>query len=51
MPVLLIFAMFFLGGESLGGRAIFGLAVMAALIGFVFVQFLREARDMENDDG
>ena len=50
MPVLLIVAMFFSAGESLGSRAVFGLAVMAALIAFVFVQFLREARDLENDD-
>lgn len=50
MPVLLLVSMFFVGAGSLGGRALFGLVVMAALISFVFVQFLREARDMENDD-
>ena len=49
-PVLLNLAMAILGGKSLGSRAVFGLAVMSALIAFVFVQFLREARDLENDD-
>lgn len=50
MPAILMIAIFFSGGASLGGRALFGVAVMAALISFVFVLFLREARGMENDD-
>jgi hypothetical protein len=50
MPVLLLLAMSFLEGGDVGSRAVFGLAVMAALIVFVFVQFLREARDLENHD-
>ncbi len=49
IPLLLI-ALSLAGGGSLGSRGVFGLAVMTALIAFVFVQFLREARDLENDD-
>jgi hypothetical protein len=50
MPLLLLLSLLFLEGRGLGSRGVFGLAVMAVLIAFVFVKFLREARNMENDD-
>lgn len=49
MPVILLLGMAALGAGDVGARALFGLAVVSALILFVFVQFLRSARDLDDD--
>ena len=48
MPVLFIFAIIVFGGGNPGGRAIFALAALTALLAFVFVQFLRSGRDLDD---
>lgn len=50
MPVMFILVIAVLTGGPLGFRAALGVAAMAALIAFVFVQFLRSARDLEGND-
>jgi hypothetical protein len=49
MPVLFILAITVFGGGHPGSRAIFALAAMTALVAFVFVQFLRSARDLDDE--
>ena len=50
MPVILVLAMTAGVVADVGGRAAFGLTVMCALLAFVFVQFLRSARDLDDED-
>lgn len=50
MPVILLLAMSASALSEVGSRAVFGLAIMWALLAFVFVQFLRSSRDLDRED-